>query len=100
MDADGVRNDAEPMATSNSKRSPAFQFYPKDYLSSSKVQRMSLAERGAYTTLLCHCWLDAGLPNNMAALAQLVGMTAARFTRMWTNGPIHEGFYEKDAKLP
>jgi uncharacterized protein YdaU (DUF1376 family) len=38
-------------------RSPAFQFYPRDYISDPVVQMMSLEERGAYVQLLCAAWL-------------------------------------------
>lgn len=88
------------MATPTFKRttSPAFQFYPKDFLSSSKVMRMSLTERGAYITLLSHCWLDGSLPANVAELARLLGVREPQFARMW-KGPLCECFIEKDGRL-
>jgi uncharacterized protein YdaU (DUF1376 family) len=96
--ADGDGND---MATPIGKRttSPAFQWYPKDYLSSSKVQRMSMTERGIYQTLLSQCWLDNGLPTDLAQLAQMVTMKEAQFTRIWTNGPLHQCFHERGGRL-
>ena len=39
-------------------RTPAFQFYPKDWLD-FRVQRMSLAAQGAYMKLLCFMWKDS-----------------------------------------
>jgi uncharacterized protein YdaU (DUF1376 family) len=73
-------------------KSPAFQFYPGDYLSSSRVQRMSMTERGVYVTLLSFQWLDGSLPNDMRRLSQMVGMKQAQFDRMWKNGPLNECF--------
>ena len=55
-------------------KSPAFQFYPKDYLSDINVQIMSLSERGAYMSLLCHEWLEGGLPNDDDMLSILSGL--------------------------
>lgn len=40
---------------------PAFQFYPKDFLSSEKVSSMSNEERGQYITLLCLDWVNGGI---------------------------------------
>lgn len=37
-------------------RSPAFRFYPSDFLGSPDVQVMDLHEIGAYTLLLCTAW--------------------------------------------
>lgn len=78
--------------------SPAFQFYPKDFLSSSKVGRMSMTERGVYITLLSHCWLDNGLPDDVSQIAKLAGMKQPQFVRMWA-GPLHECFYAKSGRL-
>jgi uncharacterized protein YdaU (DUF1376 family) len=89
------------MATSKSttgEKSPAFQFYPKDFISSTKVQRMSLTEIGAYTLLLSHCWLDSGLPSDIAQLARIVKVKDRQFARMW-KGALSECFYEKQGKL-
>lgn len=36
--------------------SPAFQFYPRDFLSDPAVMMMNNAELGAYVRLLCHAW--------------------------------------------
>jgi uncharacterized protein YdaU (DUF1376 family) len=88
----------DDMATPAQKRTPAFQFYPNDFLGSSKVQRMSLTERGAYITLLSHCWLDHGLPTDLKTLAAILHVKSIQFERMWS-GALHECFYEKNGKL-
>jgi len=89
--------DVEAPAKRDAK-SPAFQFYPKDFISSSKVQRMTLDEIGAYALLLSHCWLDDGLPTNVDQMARLVKTSASKFRRMW-EGPLSECFVEKNGRL-
>jgi len=46
------------------QNSPAFQLYPKDFLADLNVRDMTMAELGAYTKLLCHCWIENGLPKD------------------------------------
>ncbi len=65
------------------EKSPAFQFYPKDFLTDSHVVGMTLQERGAYITLLCLCWMDGSVPVDLAALARLCRVSTAAFTRFW-----------------
>ena len=43
-----------------SHKSPAFQFYPDDFLGSGKVGTMTTDEVGAYTLLLCLEWNETG----------------------------------------
>lgn len=64
-------------------KSPAFQFYPSDWLSSSKVNLMTPAEEGAYIRLLAYEWQedDCGLPDDDKALSQL-----SRLGEEWFNG--------------
>lgn len=50
---------------------PAFQFYPKDFLSSSRVAMMSADEVGAYILLLCYDWDNDGVPDDDDALLRL-----------------------------
>lgn len=72
-------------------QSPAFQFYPKDWLSDPEVVRMTLEERGAYMQLLCYCWLEGGIPNDVDELAKLCGVTRRRMQKLWkTLGPRFE----------
>ena len=53
------------------------QFYCKDFLASSAVQRMSLAAQGAYMRLLCYQWEDGFLPTDQDELAQLCQSNAS-----------------------
>lgn len=52
-------------------KSPAFQFYPADHLSDANIVCMTNEEYGAFMRLLCHCWLEQGLPNDDQKLAKL-----------------------------
>ncbi len=55
---------------SPTNKAPAFQFYPKDFLTDTNVILMSPAERGMYITLLCLDWLNDGiLRENMGKLS-------------------------------
>lgn len=63
--------------------SPAFQFYPKDFLTDVRVATMTLDELGAYIKLLCVCWLDQSIPGDTRRLAILVGVDAGVFAEMW-----------------
>lgn len=64
-------------------KSPAFQFYPKDFLSDENQIRMSLAAVGIYTRLMCHCWNGGSLPTDPKALAQLSGATLRQLNDLW-----------------
>ena len=55
--------------------SPAFLFYPGDWLASSRGRGMTAAERGFYIDLLAYTWRDHGLPDDDAELARLLGIT-------------------------
>jgi len=55
-------------------KSPAFQFYPADFLSDENVAMMSLAGRGAYITLLCYCWREGSIPADPGRLSRLLSV--------------------------
>jgi uncharacterized protein YdaU (DUF1376 family) len=86
------------MTTPASKRTPAFQFYPNEFLGSSKVRRMSMAERGIYITLLCSCWLDGSLPTDLTAIAETLHIKDAQFRKLWAH-VLHECFVERNGRL-
>jgi uncharacterized protein YdaU (DUF1376 family) len=86
------------MPTSKSIKSPAFQIYPKDFLSSSKVRKMSLTEIGAYTVLLLTSWLDGSLPDDPCELARTLGIKEVQFRKMWA-GPLGQCFTERHGRL-
>lgn len=63
--------------------SPAFQFYPKEFLTDGNVAGMSLQERGAYITLICLCWQEGTIPSDPRRLANMVGLPYRAFARLW-----------------
>ncbi len=71
------------MADTDSTKSPAFQFYPKDFLSDENVRVMSLQECGAYIRLIALCWIEGTLPVDTERLARLVGVPLATFRKIW-----------------
>lgn len=57
-------------------KSPAFQFYPNDWLSSRRVRIMTAEQRGWYIQLLCEAWeseVQGTLPYDMDILWILAG---------------------------
>lgn len=55
-------------------KSPAFQFYPADWLSDANVTVMTPTQRGLYIHLLCHCWIDGQISSEMEVLKVLSGL--------------------------
>lgn len=53
------------------EKSPAYQRYPKDYVSDIKVQSMSLEEEGMYNRLMDYCWCEVALPADPKILSAL-----------------------------
>ena len=76
---------------------PAFQFYPRDWLASSAVTRMTPEQRGCYIQLLSYCWLDGSLPTDDADLAQLAGCGQPRWQRI--GALVRQQFTERDGRL-
>ena len=74
-------------------KSPAFQFYPKDWLSDELVRRMSHTEKGIYIDLLSVCWVEQSLPADTEHLAQIIGMTPQRFLKLWTHSVLQQCFF-------
>src|SRR6478609_5386172 len=54
-------------------KAPSFQFYPADWLSSQRVQMMTLEEEGAYIRLLCYCWSHGSIPSDPVKIGRLLG---------------------------
>jgi len=66
-----TNKDTSNGGASSSGKAPAFQFYPKDFLTDGKVLMMSAEMRGLYITLLCIDWLEDGFPKH--CLLKLAG---------------------------
>lgn len=77
-------------------RSPAFQFYPGDFLA-GRVAMYSLEEIGAYMVLLASDWTLNGLPTDVEKLAKLCRVSRRRFAGIWQN--ISDQFEEHEGKL-
>lgn len=78
------------------EKSPAFQFYPKEFLADSNVSGMSLQELGGYIKLLCICWNDGSLPMATDRLANMVGVPEKVFTKFWP--AVRVCFTERDGR--
>lgn len=75
-------------------KSPAFQFYPADWLAEKNIILMSPAEEGAYIRLLSYCWENEGLPIDEDELSIL-----SRLGEGWFKGgstKLLKCFYQKD----
>lgn len=84
-------------AADRTGKSPAFQFYPKDFLSDANVMAMSLTELGAYWKLTCICWNEGSLPADTKSLARLLGIPQGHASKLWPS--IEPCFREKDGRL-
>jgi uncharacterized protein YdaU (DUF1376 family) len=63
---------------------PAFQFYPRDFLSACEVKAMTLEQVGAYIMLLCWAWQDNGLdPDHLDQYRRALRLPKARWERVW-----------------
>lgn len=60
------------------EKSPAYQWYVKDFRSSRSTMRMSFAERGVYRDMLDQQWEDRTLPDDPHAVADLIATTDAQ----------------------
>jgi uncharacterized protein YdaU (DUF1376 family) len=89
---------SDDMADSDSTtgRAPAFQFYPKDFLSDRNVVLMSMQERGVYITLICYAW-EGPLPVQVERLARLCGIPLSAFRKLWPM--VGSCFREQDGSL-
>lgn len=67
------------------EKSPAFQFYAKEFLSDANQAGMSLLETGAYARLMCFEWNEQGkgLPDDQVRCGRMVGATLGQMRTMW-----------------
>lgn len=64
---------------------PAFQFYPQDFASDSKVEAMTTDAVGAYILLLCKAWREdppGSLPDDDDVLSRWARLPLARWTEI------------------
>src|ERR1019366_10120197 len=56
-----------------SQKSPSFQWYPRDHLTSARAAQMTSCEEGAYLRAICYCWLNGHIPSDIELLRRLIG---------------------------
>jgi uncharacterized protein YdaU (DUF1376 family) len=59
-------------------KSPAYQWYPKDILTSERVALLDLREEGAYRRALDFCWLNGSIPADPVKLSRLIGKNCTK----------------------
>ena len=68
------------------RKSPAFQFYPQDYISDINTTAMTAEQEGHYLRLLCFCWIEGSVPSDLDELLLLLkpvnGETMAVLSRV------------------
>lgn len=68
-------------------KAPAFQFYPKEYLSDYKVQRMDWETQGIYWSLLSHIWNDTetqySIKNDPESIRKLFKLSRKKFEKVF-----------------
>tara|TARA_R110002110_G_scaffold119373_4_gene293895 strand:+ start:1937 stop:2935 length:999 start_codon:yes stop_codon:yes gene_type:complete len=83
------------MQNKRSNKAPSFHMYAGDFLSDMNVRLMSMAQRGMYTTLLLHEWIEGSLPTDIQQLMRLCD-NHPEFDSDWS--AIKHCFYEKDGR--
>lgn len=79
------------------QKSPAFQFYPNDFLGSAKVGTMNAEEIGVYMLLLCLDWQEGGFVYDPFTLARWCRLTEKKFLRAWQM--VGRCFIEGDGRM-
>ena len=69
---------------SRSGAGPWYRWFPRDFLASSRVQAMTLEERGAYRQLLDFQWQDGSIPDSAPDIGRMLGgVRGKRLARIW-----------------
>jgi uncharacterized protein YdaU (DUF1376 family) len=61
------------------RKAPAFQFYPKDFIGDEDQAAMTCEQAGAYIRLICHEWNEGSIPDDADRCARLCGADPRRF---------------------
>src|SRR5574343_1286001 len=78
---------------------PAFQYYPKDFLSDPNVVLMDAEAVGAYWLLCSYCWLEGSLPMEAESLRVLARVKPARWEHVWRSGAPCFSVGEEDGRI-
>lgn len=85
------------MKRTKTQKAPAYQWYPKDFMSDGAVMAMTLEQQGLYRLLLDVCWLENGLPMRPHELWRIGRCDSLdHFEQLWPL--IAPKFYEKDGR--
>jgi uncharacterized protein YdaU (DUF1376 family) len=68
---------------SNLRALPYYKWFWQDWRANRKAQRMSYIERGLYRELLDECWVEGGIPNDIASLAEICGCPKEVMASAW-----------------
>lgn len=71
---------------------PYYKWHWQRWRANRRVQRLTLAEKGAYRELLDECWAEGFIPDDMPSLADICGCSEAEMAEVWT--VIRDRFYE------
>jgi uncharacterized protein YdaU (DUF1376 family) len=64
-------------------KSPAFQFYPSDFIADENVVLMTNQELGCYIKLMCYCWREGSIPADVSKIAKLCGEDGSAMAQLW-----------------
>lgn len=76
--------------------SPAFQFYPSDFMTGAPA-RMTPEETHVYVWLLCLDWETIGFKFDEKSLAHYCRLTRPRFRKAWAT--VSASFVERDGRM-
>lgn len=62
--------------------SPAFQFYPAEFLADENVVMMSNWDLGCYIKMICYCWREGSIPSEPAKLARLLNEDSSAIAQL------------------
>lgn len=62
---------------------PYYKWLWQDWRSNRHVQRMTYIERGIYRELLDECWVEGSIPNDISALADIIGCPEDVMASAW-----------------
>lgn len=83
---------------STKDRRPWFSFYAADWLADENVMAMTLAERGAYITLLAIQWREGSVPAAPSKLCRILGVSEEEYAEQFSPF-VGALFCERDGRL-
>lgn len=70
------------------EKSPAYQWYVKDWRSSAATMRMSMSQRGVYREMLDQQWEDGSLPDDAQGVADLIATSDGQVAEVLEAWPV------------